>query len=342
MSKEVVLTGIRANSEIQLGNYLGAILPMINFQNANKGKFTFNMFVPDLHSFTTEIDFANLHDQIIKNLKIFVACGLDIDNQDLNIYRQSYIPAHSELTVILNNFAYYGEVSRMTQFKDKSQSSTNITVGLFDYPVLMASDIILYGAKYIPVGDDQKQHIELTRDLAIRFNNKFNKDIFVAPAPWSEQLKFFGLLDGVRIKSLKNPQNKMSKSVEDPAGTILLSDNPSDAAKKIMSATTDSIGAISYDYLNQPGITNLLVILGLLSRTSIEDIKSKWVGQASYGDLKKETALAVENFLTDYQYKLANVDEKKLHAKLIEGEANMNKVASSKLLEVQKVLGLRD
>ncbi|MEX1995156.1 MAG: tryptophan--tRNA ligase, partial [Candidatus Saccharimonadales bacterium] len=182
MKKEVVLTGLRSNAEFHIGNYLGAIKPMVELQKEHAGQYQLNMFVPDLHSFTTPIDHSKLYEQTIENLKVFVAAGLDTDNADTFIYRQSYIPAHSELTWILDCFAGFGQASRMTEFKDKAnrENEDSLTVGLFNYPVLMAADILLYDAKWVPVGDDQRQHVEFTRDLAMRMNNKFG-ELFTLP-----------------------------------------------------------------------------------------------------------------------------------------------------------------
>ena len=175
-TKPVILTGIRSNEEPTLGNYLGAFLPMVQMQKQFAGEYQINMFVPDLHSFTTPINHENLYQNTLTNLKYFIAAGLDAKNENTYIYRQSYIPAHSELTWILDCFTYMGELSRATQYKEKSAQNTNaVTVGLFNYPVLMAADILLYSAKYVPVGEDQFQHLEITRDIATRFNNKFGE-----------------------------------------------------------------------------------------------------------------------------------------------------------------------
>lgn len=375
MSKPVVLTGLRANSEFHIGNYLGGILPVIELQNKHAGEYQVNMFVPDLHSFTTPIDHGTLYQQTIDNLKMFVAAGLDINNPDTYIYRQSFIPAHSELTWILDCFVGVGQLERMTQYKDKSKqistentkfynqelagrmwdtpvlkqkqeevfeiTGNNITAGLFNYPVLMAADILLYGAKYIPVGEDQRQHIELTRDLAIRLNNKFGQELFVVPEDWSKQLEFSQRDTGVRIRSLRNPEKKMSKSIYDPTGTIMLSDNPSEAAKKIMRAETDSLGEIRFDFKERPGISNLLQMLALLTGKSQEETNAAWEGKSSYGDLKRVAAEATEAFLTDLQARLAAVDESALTQKLEQDEVSMNQVANATLLKVQKAVGLR-
>lgn len=338
--KDVILTGVRSNDEPTLGNYLGAFVPMVRLQREKTGDYQLNMFVPDLHSFTTPIDHETLYDRTLKNLKYFVAAGLDIDNADTFIYRQSYVPAHSELTWILDCFTYMGEMSRMTQFKEKSTDEANVSVGLFNYPVLMAADILLYGAKYVPVGDDQKQHLEITRDIAIRMNNKFG-ELFVVPEMWQKQLEFASLDNGVRIRSLTNPDKKMSKSIEDPRGTILLSDDPADAAKKVMSATTDSNGEIKYDWGFQPGITNLLQMLALLTDRDQSHVNAEWEGKSSYGELKQAVAEAVQSFLTDFQARYNAVDETKLMAKLEASEAHMRDVAGATLLKVQQAVGLR-
>lgn len=339
--KEVILTGIRSNDEPTLGNYLGAFLPMVELQREKTGDYQLNMFVPDLHSFTTPVNHHNLYENTIKNLKYFVAAGLDAHNKDTYIYRQSYIPAHSELTWILDCFTYMGEMGRMTQFKEKSGSDeASVTVGLFNYPVLMAADILLYNAKWVPVGDDQKQHLEITRDIALRMNNKFG-ELFTVPEDWKKQLEFASRDNGIRIRSLTNPDKKMSKSVSDPRGTILLSDDPKDAAKKVMGATTDNEGRINFDWEKQPGITNLLQILALLTNTPQSEVNDAWYGKESYGELKKAVAEAAEAFLSDFQQRYATVDEAALMHKLETSEQAMQKVAGETLLAVQQAVGLR-
>ncbi len=340
MSKPVILTGLRANGEFHLGNYLGAILPMVELQQAHAGEYQLNMFVPDLHSFITPIDHDKLYQQSLHNLKIFAASGLDMTNPDIFIYRQSYISAHSELAWILECFAYMGELSRMTQFKDKAEQQDTANAGLFNYPVLMAADVLLYGAKWVPVGEDQRQHVELTRDIASRLNNKFG-ELFTLPEPWDEQLKFASREAGIRIRSLRNPDKKMSKSVDDPNGTIMLSDAPEAAAKKIMSAETDSVGTVHLDFEKQPGISNLLQILALLTKRSLQEVTGEWEGKTSYGELKSAVAEQVQSFLSDLQTKLAQVDEPALLAKLEQDETSMRAVANQTLLKVQQAVGLR-
>lgn len=341
MNKDIVLTGLRANGEFTLGNYLGGIKPMVDLANNNKD-YQINMFLPDLHTITVEVDYQNLQAHILRCLKEYVAAGLNIDDENIYIYRQSYIPAHSELAWILDCFTGFGEANRMVEFKDKSKQigEDRVSVGLFNYPILMAADILLYGAKWVPVGDDQRQHIELARTLAQRFNSKFG-ELFVVPEETKNQAKFSGLETQLRIRSLRNPDKKMSKSIDDPAGTILLSDTPEDASKKIMTATTDSVGQINYDIKQQPGITNLLQILSLTSNKPQSDVNAEWVGKSSYGDLKKAVAEAVSLCLGRLQSQYSQIDQIKLEQKLLSSEIRMNEIANAQLLKVQKAVGLR-
>ena len=341
MGKDVILTGIRANNDLHIGNYFGALLPMVDMAKNRSDQYEINLFVPDLHSFTTPIDHGSLYKQTIQNLKVFVASGLDIQNPDTFIYRQSFIPAHSEMTWILDNFAYFGELSRMTEFKDKSGRQENISVGLYNYPVLMAADILLYSAKWVPVGDDQRQHVEFARDLGMRMNNKFD-ELFVLPEDNQKQMEFAGRSEPVRVRSLRNPEKKMSKSVEDPAGTIMLSDSPDEAAKKLMEATTDSLGSVHYDWEKQPGVTNLLQIHALLADKPQTEVNTEWEGKPSYGELKTAVAELVKVFLADFQSKLGNVNHDQLMQKLDQDEAKMSEVANAMLAKVQKAVGLRE
>lgn len=383
-----VLTGLRANSSLTIANYLGAILPMARLAKKHKDTHDFFMFVPDLHSFTTPINHAELYQNTIQNIKFYVAAGaIGLSNEHVHVYRQSYVPQHAELAWILDCFAYMGELSRMTQFKDKAGlgsdedskealagllqrtrklsdrflaafferdlkktmlklKNESVSVGLFNYPVLMAADILLYNARYVPLGDDQKQHLELTRDLALRLNERF-KDTFTdgvfatVPVEWKQQLAFSGLNQGLRIRSLRNPAKKMSKSDTDSAGFVTLSDDPARAAKKIMAATTDSEGIVRFNWKTQPGITNLLQMLALLQSRDLQDVITDWQGNTKYGDLKKAVAKEVGDFLADFQKKLAGIDEAKLFAKLEADEAKARDIASAQLLRVQQAVGLR-
>ncbi len=342
MNKPVILTGLRANNDLQLGNYFGALLPMIDMAKKHADEYQINLFVPDLHSFTTPIDHSLLHDQIMHNLRIFVAAGLPLDHDNIHIYRQSYVPAHSELTWILDCFTGFGEMSRMTQFKDKSAKigDDRVSVGLFNYPVLMTADYLLYGASYVPVGDDQTQHLEYGRDIAMRMNNRFG-ELFVVPKPVKDQHAFFGNDQGLRIKDLADPTKKMSKSDETGKGVIFLGDKPEDAAKKIMAATTDNLGEVNLDWDKQPGISNLLQIHALLSGETLDEVAKHHQGDTRYGDFKKEIGDQVAEFLKDFQTKLARVDEQKLLAKLETSEKAMNEQANATLYKVQKAVGLR-
>lgn len=347
MTKPVILTGIRANNDLHIGNYFGGLLPLIEMATTRATEFDINLFIPDLHSFTTPIDHSALHDSILNNARVYAAAGLPLDNPSIRMYRQSYISAHSELTWILDCFTGFGEMSRMTQFKDKSASlgDSQISVGLFNYPVLMAADILLYNARYVPVGDDQTQHLEFTRDIAERMNRKFG-DLFVVPEPVKKQHEFFGKEQGLRIKDLVDPTKKMSKSDETGKGVIFLTDTPEVARKKIMSATTDSVGVVNYDKTNQPGISNLLEILTLTRQansreTTLNATIAEFTDLERYGDLKKIIADEVATFLTNFQARLATVNDEAVLQTLEHSETAMTKVANATLLRVQRAVGLR-
>lgn len=341
MAKQTILTGIRSNEEPTIANYLGAFLPMVEMQKKYAGEYQINMFVPDLHSFTTPIDHGALYANTLHNLKYFIAAGLDINNSDTFIYRQSYIPAHSELTWILDCFTYVGEMQRMTQFKEKSaEHSASVTMGLMNYPVLMTADVLLYNAKYVPVGEDQFQHLEIMRDIAMRFNNKFG-EVFVVPEDTKAQTSFMRRDNGLRIRSLTDPSKKMSKSSDDEKSKILLSDAPDAAVKKIMSATTDSLSSIHFDWENQPGITSLLQILALLTGREQAEVNAEWEGKERYGDFKKEVAGAVHDFLTDFQEKYQATSDEALLETLERSETAMRPIAEATLLRAQEAVGLR-
>lgn len=340
---KTILTGVRANEEPTIGNFLGAYTPMINLAKKYAGNpdYRINMFVPDLHSFTTPIDHDKLYDQVIKGIKYYLAAGLPIDADNVHIYRQSHVPAHSELAWILDCFTPYGEASRMTQFKEKSEEHReSVSVGLFNYPILMAADILLYDASYIPLGEDQFQHLELTRNIAIRMNNKFDQALFVIPEDEKAQVKFMGLDKGLRIRSLTDPTKKMSKSSTNEKSKISLNDDPKAAMKKIMSATTDSEGIIRFDMINQPGISNLMQIEALINNRELQDVISDFAGQTMYGDLKKQVADSVFHFLSDFQERVAQISDADVEKILADGEKFANEVSREKLRQIQKVVGL--
>ena len=335
---KTILTGVRINSELTLGNYIGAILPMVRLSNQYSNEYNINIFVPDLHSIISDID-GNYQENTLRSIKYYIAAGLNL-NDNIHIYRQSRVPAHSELAWILNCTATMGELNRMTQYKEKGDGKDSVNVGIFDYPVLMAADILLYDAEFVPVGEDQFQHLELTRNLAERFNKKHG-EVFTMPRSTSEQLKFMGLDQGLRIRDLVNPEKKMSKSTASDNAKIMLSDLPAQAMKKIMSATTDSLGKITFDMFNQPGISNLLQIEAALTGLPLQDVISTWAGETHYGDLKQRVAATVAGFLTDFQTRLATIDDEIILAELEKGEAYANHIADTKLQQAQKALGLR-
>lgn len=338
MTKGTILTGIRVNSELTLGNFLGALVPMVRSANAHSQDYHINIFAPDLHSIISEVD-GQLIPNIIRTLKYYLAAGLII-NDHVHFYRQSYIPAHSELCWILNCTASMGDLNRMTQYKDKSEGKASVNVGIFDYPVLMAADILLYDAEYIPVGEDQFQHIELARRIGEKFN-KIYGDTFVLPLEPKAQIKFMNTSDGIRIRDLQNPEKKMSKSTPAENSKIMLSDTPEQVKKKIMSATTDSVGKIQFDMFNQPGISNLLQIDALVNNVPLQEVISTWAGETHYGDLKQTVAEDVATFLGEFQRKYAAIGDDEVLELLAKGEAYANDVAGRKLLQVQKAIGLR-
>jgi tryptophanyl-tRNA synthetase len=342
----IILTGVRVNSVPHLGNYIGGFLPMIKLLNELPAEDQFLYFIPDLHSFTTPVDFELLKPNMYFNLKTLIAGGFDVHKANVTMYRQSRVSAHSELAWILSCFAYFGETSKMTQFKDKSRDKgESVSVGLFTYPILMAADILLYGANYVPVGDDQTQHLEFARDLAIRFNNKFKdiypEGVFVVPKPMLEQNLFAGRTEGVRIRSLQNPTVKMSKSVNDPRGTILMTDYLDEVKKKVMTAETDSLAEINWDWQRQPGITNLLQIEAYLNNQTKDEILAIWQGKRQYGELKKAVAESVVSFMTGFKERFDNISDAEIDALLLKGEEKANLITKQTLYKAQKCLGLR-
>jgi tryptophanyl-tRNA synthetase len=335
---KTILTGLRVNSDLHLGHYLGVLTHMAKLANKHSKDHQVNFFIPDLHSIISDVD-GSISANTIRNVKYYLAAGL-IVNENVHIYRQSYVPAHSELNWILNCVATMGELSRMTQYKEKGEGKTTVNVGIFDYPVLMAADILLYDATYVPVGEDQFQHLELTRDLAMRFNRKYG-ETFTVPANTADQVKFMELTNGVRIRDLLVPEKKMSKSTPAENSKIMLDDDPTRAAKKIMSATTDSIGRIHYDMFTQPGISNLLQIEALATNTPLETVIAKWSGETSYGELKRTVGESVSRMLAEFQAKVAQIKDEEVLAMLQNGEIYANKVANAKLEQVQQAIGLR-
>ncbi len=342
MAKSVILTGLRANNDLTIGNYFGAMLPIIEMANQKAGEYQVNMFIPDLHSFTTPIEHGQLQEQIMHNARLFAAAGLPLDHDDILLYRQSYVPAHSELTWILDCFTGMGEMERMTQFKDKSSKlgSDRVGVGLFNYPVLMAADMLLYNTQYVPVGDDQTQHLEYTRDISERMNKRFG-DLFTVPDEVTKQHEFFQRGQGLRIMDLADPTKKMSKSDDTGKGVIFLTDDPAAAAKKVMSAATDDKASVNYNPIEQPGVSNLLQILALLRGHPLDDVEAAYKGTSSYGEFKRIVADEVADFLNKFQAKLTDVSDDKILAAFERSEVVANEQANATLHRVQQAVGLR-
>ncbi|GAB3397575.1 tryptophan--tRNA ligase [Schumannella luteola] len=276
-----LFSGMQPSADsLHLGNYVGALLQWKKLQNDYDAVFC----VVDLHAITVAQDPAKLREATRRTAAQYIAAGIDPESSILFV--QSHVAAHPQLAWVLDTITGYGEAARMTQFKDKSQKqgADATTLGLFAYPVLMAADILLYNAEVVPVGDDQKQHVELTRDLATRFNSRFG-DTFVVP-----EVKT--LADGARIYDLQNPGSKMSKSGDSPQGIVWLLDEPKAVAKKIKSAVTDTEREIRFDRGAKPGVSNLLSILSGVTGTPVADLEENFAGKG-YGDLKTETADAV-------------------------------------------------
>ncbi|OFZ84028.1 MAG: tryptophan--tRNA ligase [Bdellovibrionales bacterium RIFOXYD1_FULL_44_7] len=281
--KKTMLSAVQPSNRLTLGNYIGALRNWVQLQQQYDCLF----FAVNMHAITVRQDPKELADQTYRAIATYVAAGIDPDQATLFV--QSHVPEHAQLSWILNCFTYMGELSRMTQFKDKSaKAGQNIGVGLFTYPVLMAADILLYDTNFVPVGEDQKQHLELTRDLAIRMNNVYGKDLFVVPEPYIPTV-------GGRIMSLQNPLVKMSKSDPDPNSAVYLNDSDDQIRKKVKRAVTDSGTEITLQD-DKPGIKNLLTIQASLTGKKMDEIVRSYEGK-QYGHLKVETAELVVQYL---------------------------------------------
>lgn len=322
-----MLSGVKPSGRLTLGNYIGAIRHFVSYQE----DYELFIFIANMHAITVQNDPQELKKNTRDLIALYMACGLDPEKTTL--FLQSDLPQHTELGWILTCHSYMGELQRMTQYKDKcAKQETGITAGLFTYPALMAADILMYDADYVPVGVDQKQHVELARNLAERFNHRYG-DTFIVPEPVVAEV-------GAKIMSLQNPTKKMSKSEGNPKGTIDLLDEPSVARKKIMSAITDSLGIIQYDPENQPGLANLLTILSPLTNESIDSIVKRYQGKG-YGDLKKEVGQAVYDFLSELQVKYqAIIASGKIDEIIQNGNEKAGKIAYKKVAKVKRKLGL--
>ena len=323
---ERILTGIKPTGQLTLGNYI-AVLKNLKKMNDRGECF---IFIADLHALTLPIEPEVLRQNSIDLAAFYLAAGLDPNKSAL--FLQSSVSAHAELNAIMQNYLYMGELSRMTQFKDKSakMKENAIGLGLFAYPVLMACDIVLYDATIIPVGEDQVQHIELTRDLVNRFNNRYG-DILTMPKAEVRKV-------GKRIMSLSNPLVKMSKS--DPKGDVFLKDEPGVIRKKIMSAVTDSGSEVKFDEENKPGISNLLTIYSAMKDISIEEAEEIFK-DSRYGDFKKAVADAVIEELEPFQNRYKQILADKSYEQILkDGAEKATKIANQTLKRVQKAVGL--
>ena len=322
------LSGIKPTGNLTLGNYIGALKNFKKFQDDYENF----IFIADLHALTLPIDPVELRNNTKDIVAFYIAAGLDPEKT--TIFLQSDVSAHSEINSILQNYLYMGELSRMTQFKDKSKKMNEnaIGLGLFAYPVLMCGDILLYNADIVPVGEDQKQHVELCRDLVHRFNNRYNKEVFKMPEPIIPKV-------GARIMSLSDPTRKMSKS--DPKGDIFLKDDLNVVRKKIMSAVTDLGSDIYYDPENKPGISNLIQIYASLKDISIEETENIFKDCHKYGEFKKAVADVVVDVLTPFQEKYKEVlASGKIDEILDNGAKRASYIANKTLNKVKKTVGL--
>ncbi|MDR0889168.1 MAG: tryptophan--tRNA ligase [Oscillospiraceae bacterium] len=326
-TKKRMLSGIKPSGDMTLGSYLGAI------RNWKDRALDFDCyyFIADLHAITVRQDPALLRKRSLNQLAQYIACGLDPEKNVL--FMQSHVHQHAELGWVLNCYTMFGELSRMTQFKDKSaKNAENINGGLFTYPSLMAADILLYQADYVPVGEDQKQHIELTRDIAKRFNGLYS-DTFKLPEPYIPKV-------GARIMSLSNPEEKMSKSDNGDTGCVLMMDSPDDIMRCFKRAITDSESCVRFDAENKKGVSNLMTIYSAVSGKSYAQIESDFAGRG-YGDFKRETGEAVVELLRPIREQAQRLlaDKAYLQSVCESGARNAAFIAEKTLRKVYKKVG---
>lgn len=326
-SRPSVLSGIQPSGRLTLGNYLGALKNWLPLH----AEYRCHYMLVDLHTITVRQEPEALRERCYEFLSLYIACGLDPDRNTLFV--QSHVPAHARLSWILNAYAQFGELSRMTQFKDKSaKHADNINAGLFCYPVLMAADILLYQAARVPVGDDQKQHLELTRDIALRFNNLYGS-VFTVPEPMIPPV-------GARIMGLQEPTRKMSKSDDAPTNALYLLDEPDVIVRKLKRAVTDPGNEVRFDPVDKPGVSNLMTILSATTGMSFDDIEAQYSGQG-YGKFKQACADAVVACLEPVQarYRDIRADTDGLRRVLRDGAARASATADATLTRVHDVLG---
>ncbi len=329
MTKPRVLSGMQPSGDsLHLGNYLGALVNWVKTQDDHDAFF----FIPDMHAITVTQDPAELRARTRKTAAQFIAGGIDLDKSTLFV--QSQVPEHAQLAWVLNCITGFGEASRMTQFKDKSSKggADAASVGLFTYPILMAADILLYQPQGVPVGDDQRQHVELARDLAKRFNHRFGQTFTVPEA--------FIPKEGARIYDLQTPTSKMSKSAESPAGLINVLDEPKLIAKRIKSAVTDAGSGVAYDKAEKPGVSNLLDILAAVTGKHVPQLVEEFEGKM-YGHLKVAVADAVVERLAPIRTRTLELldDPAELDRLLLAGAAKAREVASKTVSDVYQKVG---
>ena len=325
---KTIFSGIKPSGDLTIGNYIGAISQWVEMQAYNNCIFS----IVDYHAITVKQDAASLRRRILDITKIYLAAG--IDPQKSIIFQQSTVPAHTELAWILNCLGtYMADLKKMTQFKDKAGDKQDaVSVGLFDYPVLMAADILLYDTQVVPVGDDQKQHVELARDIAKRFNNEYGS-IFVIPEAVVRK-------EGARVMSLTDPSKKMAKSDDSSNSYISLLDDIDTAKKKIMKAVTDSGTDIDYDPVERPALANLLTIYATLGNRQITRLVKDYAGKG-YGDFKKDLAEVVAKFLGDFQEKFKQISDADAQAVLEKGREKAEEIAQTKMAKVRIAIGVR-
>ncbi|ANB62053.1 tryptophan--tRNA ligase [Anoxybacteroides amylolyticum] len=323
---KTILSGIQPSGVITLGNYIGAMRQFVELQHEYNCYFC----IVDQHAITVPQDPQELRQNIRRLAALYLAVG--IDPAKATLFIQSEVPAHAQAGWIFQCLAYIGELERMTQFKDKSEGKEAVSAGLLTYPPLMAADILLYNTDIVPVGEDQKQHIELTRDLAERFNKRYG-DIFTIPEARIPKI-------GARIMSLSDPTKKMSKSDPNPKSFITLLDDAKTIEKKVKSAVTDSEGTIRYDKENKPGVTNLLNIYSILANKSMEQLEKEYAGKG-YGQFKADLAQVIIDTLTPIQEKYYHLMESAtLDQVLDEGAEKANRVANAMLKKMEDAIGL--
>ena len=324
--KKRILTGLKPTGDLTLGNYIGSLSQMVKMQD----EYESYLFVADLHALTIPQDPKELHERIKRFIAMYIACGIDPKKNTIYIQSENeFIPAMSYL---LECATYYGEASRMIQFKEKSKQNANFTLGLLTYPVLMAVDILYCDADYVPVGIDQKQHVELARDVADRFNKRYG-ETFVLPEPLTRE-------EGTKIKDLKDPTKKMSKSEENPQGVISMYDTPEEIKKKIMKATTDSDNEVRFDEENKPGISNLLNIASVITNTPIPEIEKEFQGKG-YGDFKKYVAEVTAEHISKIQERYNElINSTELEKILDEGKEKSRELAKTKFELIKERMGV--